>query len=44
MSVLFTQLLEEGEDGKDRATLKAKLELPVQVLSLFSLLFPGFGL
>ncbi|KAE9606640.1 putative transcription-associated protein [Lupinus albus] len=29
------QLLEEGEEGKDRATLRSKLELPVQaVLSL----------
>ncbi|XP_031399627.1 transformation/transcription domain-associated protein isoform X2 [Punica granatum] len=26
------QLLEEGEDGKERATLKAKLELPVQAV------------
>ncbi|KAK4773935.1 hypothetical protein SAY87_028954 [Trapa incisa] len=26
------QLLEEGEDGKDRATLKAKLEPPVQAV------------
>ncbi|KAM6591803.1 hypothetical protein CsatA_014408 [Cannabis sativa] len=26
------QLLEEGEDGKDRVTLKAKLELPVQAV------------
>ncbi|KAK9062066.1 hypothetical protein SSX86_019251 [Deinandra increscens subsp. villosa] len=25
------QLLEDGEEGKDRSTLKAKLELPVQV-------------
>ncbi|XP_068646622.1 uncharacterized protein [Aristolochia californica] len=26
------QLLEEGEDGKDRSTLRAKLELPVQAV------------
>lgn len=26
------QLLEEGEDGKERATLRAKLELPVQAV------------
>jgi len=24
--------LEEGEEGKDRATLRSKLELPVQVV------------
>ena len=27
--------MEEGEVGKDRVTLRAKLELPVQVICLF---------
>lgn len=27
--------MEEGELGKDRVTLRAKLELPVQVICLF---------
>ena len=30
---MMGQLLEEGEEGKDRASLRSKLELPVQVVS-----------
>lgn len=33
------QLLEEGEEGKDRANLRSKLELPVQVLVLHTNFF-----
>ncbi|XP_059645489.1 uncharacterized protein LOC132287044 [Cornus florida] len=29
---MIPQLLEEGEDGKDRSTLRSKLELPVQAI------------
>ncbi|XP_044469342.1 transformation/transcription domain-associated protein-like isoform X3 [Mangifera indica] len=36
------QLLEEGEEGKDRGTLRSKLELPVQVVLVTSFLVSCF--
>ncbi|PON39190.1 Coatomer beta subunit [Parasponia andersonii] len=32
LKLMIPQLLEEGEEGKDRTTLRAKLELPVQAV------------